>query len=289
SYRDLRGVDWTAAFAEASPTLEASETPAAFAREAARLLARAGDLHVTVRVGDRVLGTASRSVTPNCDLARLDALVPGWKRHNDAVATGRFEDGVGYVAITTWSPADRRWLDPVYAALDELAGGGGLVVDVRLNSGGDELLARDFAACFVPAPAVYSRNAYRDPSSPDGFTRPIDRVVEPRKDRTPFPGKVAVLMGVANMSSCESFLLMMKQVPSCRTFGGRSYGSSGNPKPHELGNGVTAFLSSWKDMCPCGVPLEGVGIYPDEEVKADREALARGDPVLDAALAWLRE
>jgi hypothetical protein len=288
AYRDLRGVDWKAAFADFSGRLEKAETPAAFGRETARLLEKAGDLHVTVRVGDMLLGTARRTVSPNCDRARLPSIVPRWKKQSEAVCTGRFEDDIGYVAVTTWAAEDPKGLAPLYAALDEFADVKGLVVDVRLNSGGDESLARDFASCFVPAPAVYSRNVYRDPSSPDGFTKPLDRTVEPRKDRAPFKGRIAVLMGIENMSSCESFLLMMKQSPSCRTFGERSYGSSGNPKPHDLGNGVKVFLSSWKDLLPDGSLLEGVGIAPDEEVKAGREDFASGDPVLEAGLAWLR-
>jgi hypothetical protein len=40
--------------------------------------------------------------------------------------------------------------------------------------------------------------------------------------------------------------LMTKQVPGCKLVGGKSYGSSGNPKPTDLGNEVTVFLPSWK-------------------------------------------
>ena len=75
-------------------------------------------------------------------------------------------------------------------------------------------------------------------------------------------------MGPASMSSCESFLLMMKQVPGCTLVGQRSYGSSGNPQPVDLGNGVTAFVPSWKDLRPDGTCLEGEGVEPDVEVKA---------------------
>ena len=91
------------------------------------------------------------------------------------------------------------------------------------------------------------------------------------------------------MSSCEAFLLMMKQVPGAVLVGGRSYGSSGNPKPFDLGIGVTVFLPSWKAMLPDGTVFEGIGIKPDIEVKTTSTELAARDPVLEAALKALRK
>jgi hypothetical protein len=70
--------------------------------------------------------------------------------------------------------------------------------------------------------------------------------------------------------------------------GARSYGSSGNPKPHDLGNGVTVYLPSWQDLMPDGKLLEGVGVEPDVAVPARPSDLARSDLVLEAALRVLR-
>jgi C-terminal processing protease CtpA/Prc len=91
------------------------------------------------------------------------------------------------------------------------------------------------------------------------------------------------------MSSNESFLLMMKQSPNTTIVGARSQGSSGNPKPHDLGNGVTLFLPSWKDLTAEGQELEGVGIAPDIEVNAKADDFNESDPVLAAALEHLRK
>jgi len=57
-------------------------------------------------------------------------------------------------------------------------------------------------------------------------------------------------MGPANMSRCESF----QDDASCgcaanrRNIGETSAGTSGNPKPSELENGVTVFLPSYRVM-----------------------------------------
>ena len=90
------------------------------------------------------------------------------------------------------------------------------------------------------------------------------------------------------MSSCESFLLMMKCAPDVVIVGDTSQGSSGNPKPFDLGNGVTVLLPTWKDMTPDGQELEGVGVPADIKVVATPNEFRSADPVLAAVLAHLR-
>lgn len=289
SYRDLRRVDWNKAFAEYTPKLENAETAAEFGRLAAKLLAKAKDIHILVRVGETPIASHRRSVSPNCELPCLARTVPGWTQRSKCVYTGRFDDGIGYIMITTWAPETPADLEPAFEALADFADAPAMIIDVRPNSGGDELLAQSFAGCFVEKAAVYSRNVYRDTSAPDGFTKPFDRVIEPKKGRPAFHKPIAVLMGKANMSSCESFLLMMKQAPKCVLIGEPSYGSSGNPKPHDLGNGVTVQLPSWKDMAPDGTLIEGVGIRPDVNIQATLAELRRDDPLLAEALKRLRK
>jgi len=90
------------------------------------------------------------------------------------------------------------------------------------------------------------------------------------------------------MSSCEAFLLMMKQIPNCKLVGDRSYGSSGNPKPVDLGNGVTVWLPSWKALRPDGTCFERKGIEPDVLVRTTNAQIRKKDPVLESALRYLR-
>ena len=147
-------------------------------------------------------------------------------------------------------------------------------------------MARKIAGSFVDKPTPYARNVTRDPQSPGGFTKVFERVMEPCDPAVKAP--VAVLMGPKNMSSCESFLMMMAEAPRATLVGGPSYGSSGNPKPHELAEGLIAFLPSWKDMLLDGSLHEGHPLRPDVEVEAESADFATGDPVLERALQVLR-
>ena len=113
--------------------------------------------------------------------------------------------------------------------------------------------------------------------------------MNPNPDQPRYQGRVAVLMGQANMSSCESFLLMMKQVPDCMLIGSKSYGSSGNPKSYDLGNGVTVWLPSWKDLKPDGTCFEGEGIRPDIFVSTNEIEVRQQDKILETAITYLRK
>jgi carboxyl-terminal processing protease len=164
-----------------------------------------------------------------------------------------------------------------------------MIIDVRTNSGGAELLARSIAGCFVDKPTVYSRNKSRDPSSPDGWTNVMDRTLTPTPDRPHFAGKLAVLIGKQCMSSNESFIAMLKHGASggATLLGDSTYGSSGNPRPVDLCPNVRVVLPTWIDLLPDGATLEGKGIAPD--IRIDWKPTPISDPILEAAAKHLKK
>ena len=211
-----------------------------------------------------------------------------WRDLTDGVSTGRFDGGIGYILIKSWSKGQGPPAQAALEALKSLADCRGIVIDVRPNAGGSETLALLFAGCFVAEPVLYAKHVNPDPGEPGGFGDVRERILKPNDSGPSYRGPVAVLMGQANMSSCEAFLLMMKQVPNCKLIGQRSYGSSGNPKPTDLGNGVTVWLPSWKALRPDGTCFEGQGIQPDIPVRTGPTRRWRQrDPILTAALKWL--
>ena len=288
SYRDRLKIDWDALLQSQEATLLSSKTPKEFAGVAGKALARAEDKHIWFQIGNEVVPSYVRPSVPNANYSLLPKLVPRPKKHARAVVSGRWDDGIGYLAIASW---DRKRLEggkSIFDALADVRDTRALIIDVRANGGGDELLAREFAGCFVEKRCLYATHVYRDPNSATGFAPQRERWIEPNANHPPFEGRVAVLSGPAVMSSCESFLLMMKCAPDTVIVGATSQGSSGNPKPHDLRNGVTVLLPSWKDRTPNGEELEGVGVRPDIAVQASPDDFRLADPVLAEALAHLR-
>lgn len=284
SYRDLRQVDWAKAMSEAMPGLLKARTPLEFAQRAAAMLAPARDLHLSLRAGDWQVPTCDLPVVSNFDRGALAQDLPGLDLAGP-VSVGRLDDGTTYIGIASWSPDVAPRLDAVYRAIAEADPKRGLVLDVRANGGGSELLAREVAGCFVDGPVVYAKHVTR---ARGAFSAVQERRVGPSAGRPSYRGPVAVLIGPVTMSSCESFIRMMKRSPGCVLVGDRTRGSSGNPQPVDLGNGVTALVPSWRDLDLDGRCVEGEGVAPDVLVKVGPRDFQSGDPVLREARKRLR-
>jgi hypothetical protein len=287
SYRDLRIANWDALWQDREPELLARASDLAFAQQLSRALAPTRDVHVYLRHGDRLFAVHVRDTPNDFDYAAVQKLLdpkPVGKR----AAVARTQDRIGYLLITTWtSDLD---LPAVESALDGLMGMRAIILDVRPNSGGNEILARQIASRFVAARADYSFHRTRDASADTGFGPIQARSIEPHADaQKRYLGKLVVLIGGTVMSSNESFVRMLRHAADCTLVGRRTFGSSGNPKPTELSNGTILVLPSWQEVTADGTVIEGVGVEPDIAVPADAIATVASDPVLERALASLRD
>ena len=282
SYRDLRKVDWEKLWTEYDEKLENAKKPEDFAAVASEALSVTKDPHIWFQVGGKTVAGVGRNAKPNGNFQELPSVVEDFMRVNPMVATGTVDKDISYLAILnlSGSPGAPN-MEPAYVALAEAKEKNGLILDLRFNAGGNELLAREIAGCFITEKKLYAKHA--NPGIQE-------RWAEPNPDRPSYRGKVAVLTGPYVMSSAEGFLLMMRQAPDVKLIGEKSFGSSGYPKPHDLGNGVTVFLPSWKAMLPDETIFEGIGIKPDIVVPTAPNDFTKGkDPVIDAAIRWLKK
>lgn len=286
SYYDLRVKDWKKTFAAAKAEILDAKTDAAWASAAARMLEPAADIHMHLRLGDRTFATGRRAIDP---LYRQKLLAQYFKVEqagNAQALHGRTDDGIGYLMVASWTREVD--LDAVDKALGELRDCKAMVVDARPNAGGGEDLALRVAAWFVDGKKVYAKNRYRQRAGKNGFGPVLDRPIEGNRDGKRFTGPITVLTSRYVMSSNESFVMMLQQANDCTVVGQPTFGSSGNPKAHELGNGVTIVMPSWQDLRLDGSCIEGEGIAPDVLVEATAEDLESRDPILEKALELLR-
>ncbi len=270
SYYDLRVRSWEKLFRAHEEAILGARTTRGWASAVARMLAATEDIHLHLKLGDRTFATGTRAIDPLYRKNLLAQYVPVQPVGNGGLR-GRTDDGIGYVMIGAWS--DAKDIDAIEQALPALRDCKALIVDVRPNSGGDELLAQRIAAWFVEGTKVYGKNRFRTGPGKDGFGPVLERSVSGNAAadrRLAIP--IAVLTSRYVMSSNESFVLMMRQAQDCTVVGQTTYGSSGNPKPFELPNGVTLVL-----------PLQ-----PDVPVSAEPKDLEGKDPILERALVVLR-
>jgi hypothetical protein len=258
----------------------------------ADLLRPLDDLHVAVTVAGEPVPVVTRHRPGNGSGPAVKAQLVDVVDADRHCWYGATKDGIGYVAV---NDLEGRELPAAFdAALEKLATTWALVVDLRFDGGGDELLAQQIAGRFVDHERVYSVNRYRAGSgSPkhDDFGPWLERKLAPRTDAGAwrYESPVVVLQGRKTMSSAESLVLMLAQCPQVTTLGDRTAGSSGNPRTVETKGRIEVRLPRWDDRDPQKNPIECVGLAPKVPVASKpTDFTDRFDPVFAKALETLR-
>ncbi|MDH3590938.1 MAG: S41 family peptidase [Planctomycetota bacterium] len=277
SYRELHEID-AASFPFREDVLASTGSPLEFARRIGEDLGGIPDPHIWLDVDGQIVPAYKRSVIPNVRAQNLRRYVKDGQQHGPRLAEADLGGGIRYVLLATWGDKE-----VVEKALEVLNGEAkAWVIDMRLNGGGNETLARRVAAKFIDARVRYAGHR----SNGQVHERHLDPAPAAQRIKAP----VAVLMGGFCLSSTEAFLLMMKQAKRATLIGVPSGGSSGNPQPHDLGNGVTLYLPSWQALRPDGTCFEREGVKPHIRVNALNADLDAGrDPVLERAIALLKK
>jgi len=157
----------------------------------------------------------------------------------------------------------------------------GLIVDLRGNPGGIGGMAMGMAGWLINQPDQrLGVMVMRDVK--------LNFVINPRA--SVFTGPVAILVDGSSASTSEIFAGGLKDLGRARVFGTHTAAAALPSVFERLPNGDGFQYAVANYISAGGQPLEGIGVTPDVEVKLTREALLSGhDPVLDAALEWIRE
>jgi len=201
--------------------------------------------------------------------------------------------GLGYIRINTFSDdynlMASMWDRTIKNLIDNDVPG--LVIDLRVNSGGSLGLAMDFAGYFFDREAVLYENHYYNENT--GKFEPTGYPTRIRPAPLHYKGPIAVLVSSDCVSACEGFAYAMQHdqrsvvvghYPTAGAFG-------------EVGLGQYSLPGDFKMQFPTGRPvspdgkvvIEGVGITPEIVVPVTLEsALGQIDAVLEAAIKALR-
>lgn len=195
---------------------------------------------------------------------------------------GWLSDRLGYVRVATMG---RDGTGPVMDdVLDHLAGADGIVVDVRDNGGGTDLVSDPMAARFFDRRRAYRRIQYRDGPEHDDFTEPETDYIGPA-GRNQFTGPVALLTNRRTFSAAEGFVVALRTLPHVVTVGDSTGGGAGNPIRRELPNGWTYRVPRWVVWTIDGFQYEGIGLPPDIPLGDTDADLAGGrDRILERAM-----
>jgi carboxyl-terminal processing protease len=313
-----RAVDWETIRAEYRPQLAAKGTTAALRAALESILRQLQDYHITLSGAGFRVNSGSAPLF-NAWLAeyghgsdeslRIDDFVkgkakeylrPSWKHYLDEssirevspnVVIGRASGGrVGYLLVTGESgyshgtdllaeqAAAARELEP---AFDALRTSSALILDIRINFGGDDGIALMLAGLLTDHDRAGLAKCTRYGS---GFT-PTQQT-EIHHNAHAFTGPVVILSSPYNVSAGENFVMMAKDFPNVLIVGDRSAGVHSDTLDKELPNGWTISVSNEAFVAPDGSMYETVGVPPDVLVPYyPEEVRSTGvDPLMEKAL-----
>lgn len=230
SYASLKGIDWKTTVEKNRAELENAKTNTEFALKLVKMLRIAEDPHLWVDVeGQRLATCKMKLAESNSNIKQLFSLLQDKKISNDFRTIAGVIDSVGYISIPDWETDFNKvtlklWgnsKNPEIKAADvlkELFRYPDLIIDVRENSGGNESYAKQFASCFVKDSIPFEK--VRSFNEKTGlFDLEHIKKMYPNGMKLNYSGNIYVLSGPLVMSSNESFILMMKQVPNAKVVG----------------------------------------------------------------------
>lgn len=191
----------------------------------------------------------------------------------------------------------------------------GIIIDNRINGGGNATDIELFFQTFSSKPLVISRQRTKNGLGKRDYTRWVPYIINPDKNKyiDIHGAPIVILQNFFSMSAGEVMGHALSFLPNTHIIGERTYGANGmlNDKDcaftgpinydsidyyiEHYGAGAavkTAFICIEMKNKHSGEfeQLEGIGISPDEYVQLDDSLLisCKGDNQLDAAIKYIR-
>jgi hypothetical protein len=279
-------VDWARLRDQYRPKALAAKSSYEFAAICAEMLKPLRDLHIWLKVAGSDVPVFNRPRSSNANPAARRALL-GSLEGDGNLQWATTADQLGYISISAWN--GEGIADQFDEVLEDMKDTRGLIIDVRLNGGGDEPTAGKVAGRFLDRDFVYAYSQFRNGPRHTDLTEKIERTLSPRGPWR-YHRPVILLIGQKCMSSNESFIAMMSGDPDVIIIGDHTCGSSGNPEMVNLPMSITVSVPRWIDYLPDGTTLDERGFQPQVQSQPTAGAFeGTRDDLLSAALERLRQ
>lgn len=288
SYFVYKNIDWNALHDTYRPQAIQATTQDQFNQVVTLMLANLHDLHVNLIDPE---GNYHPTFT-DTNFVNFDSGV--WQQYLQSKGTNIQQNGystigelggVAYIAIPSWQSSSGGQASELDGVLNQFEGASSLIIDIRMNGGGDGTTAATFAGRFASQSTIGGYDKFRDGPDHDDFGQLNSRTVSPRGPWQ-FTSPVLLLIGRGCYSSNEDFIAMMCELPNVTVIGDTSGGHSGYPVVFTMASGWQFTVSTWIDYTAEMKGIEDRGIDPAVFVAVSAADFQAGkDPVLDYAIA----
>lgn len=243
--------------------------------------------------GDSKSTTANLKTIEERDSLRFSSFARGVTGFELPVEYKVLDSGYVYVKIDSFSDSARLTIQLWERLMSTLNQSQipGIIIDMRQNGGGSGFLADQMAAYFFNEELDVGNSAGYDEALGKFYVDPnlnTKYILPPENLR--YNGKIAVLVGPSCSSACEFFSYDMTLQDRAAIVGQYpSGGLGGGQATYAMPDGVQLQYSVGRNLDSKGnIIIEGTGVVPTVKVPVNEETLfAEGDPVLDAAVAYL--
>jgi carboxyl-terminal processing protease len=192
-------------------------------------------------------------------------------------------DNIGLITIDSEGGDLNEKAEKIDEAIKNCANKKTIIIDVRINEGGRDLISRLYAGRF----ADQKRLAYSKQARAGNYFTPLrDFYVEPQGPRQ-YMGKVIVLTSPNTVSAGEIFVMCMKALPNVTVIGDRTNGVYSDILERDLPNGWSLGLPNERYFAADGHCYEKIGVQPDIYIPFDFDEIMRGkDRIMERALEY---
>jgi carboxyl-terminal processing protease len=187
----------------------------------------------------------------------------------DELSWGTTANGtIGYLNVFTMGPEDQeRYSNDVRQAMSDLHDTHVMIIDIRVNGGGFDLVGLGIASYFTEHSYVaFTKKAVNG----NDFTPQTEIFVEPARDQElRYSGQVILIVSESTASAAEIFTMAMSELPQVTLMGRNTSGELSDMLPKTLPNSWTFTLSNEVYLTPKGDSYEMTGIPPDIRPETD--------------------
>lgn len=205
-----------------------------------------------------------------------------------ASASIRDHTDIGYIRIQSFSQEESLY-DVLDLLLENKPNLKGIIIDIRNNSGGNEVYGRKIAARCMDKKVIYRYARVKKGCDRNKLSDFIPLELVP-SDKPFYEGKVVVLTNKRTFSAGEDFALMMKECPNAVVLGDNTWGGfATGPDTKNLSNGWTYRVSKKISYNLNKDPIV-VGVVPDEKLDITPAEIEQNkDAILERAISIINE
>ncbi|MBL1421545.1 MAG: S41 family peptidase [Alphaproteobacteria bacterium] len=276
---ELRNVDWQESYATFRPKINAATSDEDLFKIIQDMIAPLGDGHVSIisPMGEFIAvnkpewadGLEEEDMPPLAMMAAENYLKNGYKTTaNGTFIYGKLTLKIGYINLLGFDDlmgddGDTNLLkNSMDEILSELKDVESIVIDIRINFGGDDTSGLFVAGYFTDQKQVILRKSVWV----EGAFKPIADIELAPTSNTPFTGNIYLLTSRLSISAAETFALALAQLPHVTLVGEPSNGMLSDQWFLTLPNGWIGTISNERYLSADGELFEAKGVPVDIQV-----------------------